>query len=431
MDIKTKPQKKRTNKEKIAICDKYQDYIKIIYYFGNKIMLMKQLEEYARKLGLANAHSTFMYHLKELYEYDILKAEPLFVSNRKTQHHILILKKFALRYMVGETGAGGSQKVAPVPPLRSNDRIMAGMFRNSFLLEKIIPRLQKEKGKVDVDDIFAELKNLHSSLLFNKNQGINYAEKFYQDFSDLINPMEFKEQMETLRNDAEKRQNGLKKGSKSSEGKGKASLDRSGAGEGNAEQISVAIDMEQKEQEKAKEKEPKKDGKVSMFANKKDEKIYNFTFESMVRANMNIVRIDRGKNSYGTDMLMITILIFDYKNSQDLYMFGTQIACVYLMFKQLLLPEVELNLKVAIVAMDAEASASMKTEADETVRNPFSQVEGKRMELTLKNWRIAPTIQEKITITYSHYDITNRYLEGKKFANLLQGRPKSEEKEGK
>lgn len=207
-------------------------------------MLRKQLESFASKLNIAKPN-TFAYHLQRLIEADIIKVEPLFINKRETQHHILILKKFALRYLKGETGAGGSQKVSPVPPLRSNERILLATFKSEFILEKLIPSMYKEQLSVSLDDVYREIRKRSSSLLFEKNKGIYYAKQYLEDFEEFLND-ELEKQIARMQETIDKRQKGLELGSKAIEGKGKARVTESGVTEGERVGKSVSIHNKKK-----------------------------------------------------------------------------------------------------------------------------------------------------------------------------------------
>ncbi len=425
MDIVQKPLKKVTNEEKIAICEKYEPYLRIINDFGNKVMLNKQLGEFAHKLGIASAHATFLHHVKELLEADIIKTEPFIINGRKTQHKIIILKKFALRYLKGETSIGGSQKVAPVPSLKSNDRILLSIFKSSFILQRVLPKLQEKSGKIEFESIVNYIKSRRMSILHETNRGLEYAKWFRDEFNDFLND-EINEQIHRLEEIHSKRVKGLVKGSKAIEGKGKASIDQSGTKKGHKTLQSTKIYGEKD-----------KNGDKSQELSRKEQKIADFSFESMIRANLHIIQSVKKYRKDGTNLpsaLHINAVLFDYKDTQDLYVMSKQIACLYRMLNGLMgkaNPEninegdCELYLKVGIVAFSEQSMKTIKEKANESIYSRFNDENNKRIKLSLKNWGIEDN--KFLEVTYLHYDIENRYLEGKKYANLLQGRPKKQE----
>lgn len=412
----------RKQKQKLLVCEKYKGYLELLYHFGNKIMLQTQLEQYARAMNLAKAHSTFMYHIKELKENEIIKTEPFFINNRTTQHHIIVLKKFAIRFMKGYTDIGGSQQVAPVPPLKSNDRILTTIFRNEFILAKVIPNILDKQGKVEFQDIENYLIRRKSSLLVPKNKGIEYAKKIQFDLQGRVEDSVFQRKVELLEVGWENRKKGLLKGSQSTKGKGLATIAESEADKGKKEEISIsnqqASDEKKKETEGVIKTSDEKFYSTFTASSKKEEKIQNYTFEQMIRANLHIISMT------GNTDLTVHAVLFDIGNTQNLYAFGTHIACLYRMLRDI--TTVEINLNVGIIGFDAEAMANMEKESKAKIRNPYKQIDEERMIQTLKNWGCEASDLPNIHIKYSHYDITNKYLEGKKFANLKKNRSKEE-----
>jgi hypothetical protein len=59
MDNSKKPTEKVTNEEKIAICEKYNDYLRLINLFGNNVMLLKKLNQFTEALGLHRSYFIF------------------------------------------------------------------------------------------------------------------------------------------------------------------------------------------------------------------------------------------------------------------------------------------------------------------------------------------------------------------------------------
>lgn len=411
-------------KQKLLVCEKYKGYLELLYHLGNKIMLQTQLEQYARAMNLAKAHSTFMYHIKELKENEIIKTEPFFINNRTTQHHIIVLKKFAIRFMKGYTDIGGSQKVAPVSPLKSNDRILTTTFKNEFILTKAIPRILSKQEKVGFQDIENYLANHMSSLFVPKNKGMEYAKTFQRNLEGFIDKDIFQRKLDLLEVVSKNRNKGLLKGSQSTKGKGSPQIAESEVKKGNKEEISVS-NQKQSDKKKAENEGvvETSDGRFySAFtaSSKKEEKIQNYTFEQMIRANLHIIGLRRKEN----EAMNVHAVLLDVGNSQNLYAFGTHIACLYRMIRDV--TTVEIKLSVGIIGFDAEAMANMETSSKETVRNPYKQIDEERMIQTLKNWGCEASDLLNIDIKYSHYDITNKYLEGKKFANLKKNRSKVE-----
>lgn len=427
MEIEQKP-RKFTNVEKEAVCEKYEPYLKIINDFGNKMMLMKQLEEFSGKLELSPNPTAFVRQIQELAEADIIRTEPFYVSNiRGTQHRIVVLKKFALRYLKGETRAGGSQKVSPVPKVKSNERILLSIFKCNFVLEKLIPSLQKRKEHIGLADIYDEIGRKDMSILCERNKGILYAKHFYKKFNKFLaqgKDDSLKYQIAELQKEMDKRLEGLKKGFQSVEGKGKASISKSGIQAGKVTEKAVGIHK----------KETKKKGEQPFSA--KTLKLNNFSFETMVRANIHIIGVKELYTDEGDPRgLEVTAVLFDYNNSQDIYNLGRQIACFYQMLHGFMGKNptnielyYDLYLRVGIAGYDKDAIANIKEKAEEKIYSRTVDGYEERLKLTFLNWTIKMETQENhLKIFYTDYNITDKYLEGKKYANLLQGRPQKEE----
>jgi hypothetical protein len=412
MDNSKKSPKKVTNKEKIEVCEKYQDYLRVMHLFGNNTMLLKQLHQFGEALKLYSSPSMFQRQMEEMLEHDIIKYESFFLNGRATQHKIVILRKFALRYLKGATDSGGSQKVAPVPALKTNDRILIATFKGAFILQRVIPSLKKTHQSITIDLILRYISNHYMSILTEKNKGIEYAKLYFSKFKDFLEEDFMEDQINRLQGSLDRRNQGLEYGSKVGQGKGKASVVDSGVSEG--KRVEKAIGM-------IKEKD-------ELFS-QKDKKLAQYSFENMVRSNIQIIRIETEKKP---KKVKVTALLFDCLNKQDLYALSKQIACFYKMLNDSVrMDDCELYLTVAIVGYDQLAIENMERDANEVVYSPFTGQQDKRLALTLRNWQVSKEQQDKrLTIKFTHYDITNEYLEGKKIANLLQGKPETKTNQG-
>lgn len=410
-----------TNQEKIAICQKYEPYLRIINDFGNKVILRRQLWEFAKKIGIARFESIFAGQIQALIDAEIIKTEIFSVSGRQTQHRILILKKFGLRYLAGKTDPGDSQNVSPVPKLESNERILLSIFKCTFLLDKVIPKLYKRKTEISLDDIYHEINRLDMSLLYAKNKGIDYARYYQEKFGFYLND-EIQIQINAMQDSLDKRQKGLAKGSKSS---GKSKRATSGVEQGKAVETKAKT-----------HKEKKKEGAYS----EKDLKMMNYNFDNMIKGNIHIVHVKEVEFNEENEEtgLKVTALLFDHTNSQDLHNFGRQIACLYQMLHGMMAryPNnhskiYDLKLVVVIAGYDQEAVDSMKRRASEKIYSKVHNKHGERLKIILENWKINPGMQDKhLTIHFTNYDITDRYMEGRKFANLLKGKPEIKTNQG-
>lgn len=81
-----------SNANKQSVCERYSGYLYIIYHFGNKVILIKQLYRYAQEFGLADSYSAFYGHIKQLINAELIRKEAFLAYGRKTQLQMLTLK---------------------------------------------------------------------------------------------------------------------------------------------------------------------------------------------------------------------------------------------------------------------------------------------------------------------------------------------------
>ena len=390
-----------TTKRKQTICEQYCSYLDIIYYFGNKVILLKQLWEYAEILGFAKNYPQFLGHIKELVEADILRQEPFVAFGKVTQLHMLTLKKYAIRFVEGKNS---SQSVGAVPKSNTNERIIVSIFKNVYILDKIIPRLKKQGIELSCKGIKKMLENDRSTLLYNKNKGLDYVYTwevpFLQKYLSL-NMLNYDIRiLEEIRN---KKYKGLEKGSKASVGKGKGKVS-----EKRIDTLETAI----KKHSKIVEAENNKKG--HQLESQKLKKLDKYNIDSMLNAYAYISQLREIKGVFTA-----TILLFDIYNNQDVYKMTTHIASIYHMFYRYLSVDT-FKLKFGIVAFDEEAQKNMESVAKRQTKDRISkELKGEQLKVTLKNWNISEDILEKyIEIHFTNYNLTNRYLDGVKHSNL-------------
>lgn len=387
-----------TNKRKESICIDYSTYLKIIYHFGNKVILMKQLFEYAKAFGLAKHYPEFHGHITDLVENDILRQEPFGAFDKKTQLHMLTMRKYGIRFVEGKTS---SQDVGAVPKANSNERILVSIFKNHNILFKQIPRLQKNNAEISFESIINLLKMDKSTLLFNKNKGLDYLSTWKDTFIDLycdVNTVNYDiKSLETLR---DIKKVGLRRGSELSEGKG------TGKALSGTENVLENA-------KKLNEKTAPTNGVEFGYA-RKQHKLSNFNIESMLNGYSYIAQIKESNN-----VLVITVLLIDLNNKQDFYKMTTQIATIFHMFDRYL--KVDFKLKFGIIAFDAEGQKNMEFESRRVVKHAITkEVKGIMLQNTLENWGMDYIAQKKVEVQFTNYDITNTYLDGIKHANLLR-----------
>ncbi|MBT2282214.1 hypothetical protein J7E78_01435 [Paenibacillus polymyxa] len=380
-----------SNANKQAVCEKYRIYLEIIYSFGNKVMLMKQLYHYAQMMGIAKSYSAFYISIIELVDADIFRKESFNAFGKKTQLHMLVMRKYGIRFLEEKPD---SYSVASVKKALGNERILVSIFKNHYILNKIIPRIQKEGTRVTFGAIIDLLERDHSTILYNKNQGLSFLGKMkneatLQKYLDMLSIEQDNDKMQDIQR---RMGEGLRKGSEASDGKG-------GGKHRSPEMTSV---------DRVK--------KVAMRSQdlNKEERVHHYTLDTMLSFNAYIAQI---KISEG--QVKITALIFDIFNRSNIYKVATHIACMYHMFTRYFNDQIEL--KIGVVSIDEFASNHLKTQA-ESATIDFVSKERRDSRLThiLEKWHIDRFNQEKIEVQFVDYDITNQFLDGIKHANLVR-----------
>ncbi|PAF31773.1 hypothetical protein [Paenibacillus sp. 7516] len=358
------------NEKKQRVSERYHEYLFIIYHFGNKVILMKQLFRYARILGLAQSYSVFYGQIKELAEAEIIRREPFTAYGKKTQLHMLTLKKFGIRFVEGK---GSSQSVAAVPKSYTNERILVSIFKNCYILNKLIPRIQQKCPNITVETVIELIDKDHSNILESKNQGVVFLYNIL-DCSTLhpyLNSDEINYEINRLTDIKQKRLVGLVGGASSSECK---------------DQISMSPKLT---------------------------KLDSYSIDSLINAHVYIAQVKIVQNKP-----LITLLLFDVYNKQAIYRMATQIACAFHMFGRYFN---DFSLRVGIVGIDDVACRILESEAEAVVSDFFTkEIKGSRLSRILADWRVSSIEQELIQIRFTHYDITNQYLEGIKHSNLIR-----------
>ncbi|NOU53717.1 hypothetical protein HN020_02725 [Brevibacillus borstelensis] len=383
-----------SNANKQAICEKYRTYLEIIYTFGNKVMMMKQLHQYAELLGIARSFSAFYSSIIELVDAEILKKESFTAFGKKTQLHMLVMRKFGIRYIEKKHD---SYSVASVPKAQGNERILISIFKNQYILNKIVPIIQRTSKEVTLVAINQKLERHHSTILYNKNQGLSFLlkmrdEAMLQDHLDMVSINQDIERMKVIK---QKMEEGLRRGAEVSNGKGKG---KSRVQPSSASEIDDVESIAEKNV-----------GDLS-----KKERITNYTINTMLAFNAYIaqIRFDEGQ-------IKIAVLIFDIHNRSNIYKIGTHIACMFHMFRHYFKSKLELT--VGIVSIDKFASNHLKMQAESVVIDFVSkEKKGTRQSSLLKNWKIDETMQGQIKVHFVDYNITNEYLDGIKHANLVR-----------
>ncbi|WP_248928958.1 hypothetical protein [Paenibacillus hamazuiensis] len=382
-----------SNANKQFVCEKYRTYLEIIYHFGNKVMLMKQLYQYAELLGLAKNFSTFYISIMELVHAEVIQKEPFTAFGKKTQLQMLTLRKYGIRFIGGKQD---SYSVASVPRSNGNERILVSIFKNCFIIKKLVPRLMKESKKVTFNAIIGMLNRDYSTILLNKNQGISFLSKLRSDdlLQQLLDVSEVDQDMKRMQEIKLKLAEGLRKGSESSEGKGKGKMHSSS--------LSPLDDLKNEIHAKA-------DKDLT-----KAEKLDNYTVDTMLALNAHVAQIKVVNNK-----VSITVLIFDIHNKKNIHKMVTHVACMYHMFSRYF--KQELILRVGIVSIDKFASKNLKAQAESMFIDFISKErKGTRLSAILRDWRVDDEMQKWIEVQFTDYNITNDFMDGIKHANLIR-----------
>ncbi|MCM3786214.1 hypothetical protein M3231_24980 [Neobacillus mesonae] len=381
-----------SNVKKQTVCEKNRTYLEIIYTFGNKVMLIKQLYRYAQLLSIAQSFSTFYNSIMELVNNDILRKESFNAFGKKTQLQMLVLRKYGIRFLEGKPD---SYNVASVKKALGNERILVSIFKNQYLLNKVIPRLQRQGKRVTLEAIIKLLEHDLSTVLYQKNQGLAFLLKMQNEamLQKRLNMLPIKQDIDKMNGIKQRIKAGLMKGSKSSKGKGRGRLRVT-------EMSSV---MHYVESSSARNREMSK-----------EEKINKYTFDTMLAFNAHIAQI---KISEGG--VKITVIIFDLFNRSNIYSIATHIACMHHLFTRYFKGRSEL--KIGIVSIDEFASTNLKKQAESMAINFISKERtGTRLSHLLENWKVDRMMQEQIEVHFVDYDITNQFLDGIKHANLVR-----------
>lgn len=390
-----------TNRKKEEVCQRYSIYLRLIYFFGNKVMLRKQLFEYAKVFGLANDYHDFHLQIKELVYADILRQELFVALGRSTQLYVLVLRKYAIRFIESKQK---SYEVSAVPKSNSNDRILLSLFKNAFILQNIIPHFISNRSIQDLtfSNLYDYIFSIGSNILYKKNEAIYYLGDLLKNsaLAPFIKVNELKHIILDLEERREKQLSGLWKGAKMGRGKGKGK--------------NLIVNEEEIRQNLLRYQHFSID--VMDMVSKKDKKIINYGIDNMFGVHAYVVRLSRD----GThNRIRISVCFFDLNNSQDIHKFASNIACMYQMFVRYF--NIPIFLHVRIFALDEEAKNNIVTKMEEKVKDFFTKEEKKnKMDATLENWGMSPSMRTHLKISVSHLDLTNRYFDGIKYYNLLK-----------
>lgn len=385
--------------DKQQVCEQYHEYLRIVYHFGNKVMLLKQLWNYAKEMGLARNLNEFYAQMAKLEKHNIIRKKPFTAYDKKTRVRVLILRKYGIGFIQGKQS---SYNVASIPVALSNERILVSIFKNCYIQLRLFPRIRKAGLAITFENIVEILRYDCSTLLFNKNKGIDYLEQLINNgrLRGEFDEDQLVSEIKNMGSVKQKRLLGLRKGSFSRTNESKEIQHSSVLDETNLQKH--------------------EDGAEAPYVSPKMHRIQCFSVDTMLNCNYHITRIRRIK-----DRMHVTVLLFDINNKQDAHKIAVDIACLYHMANRYLRcdrPLIDRNnfkLNVGVVCLDESAAMRVKSDSEALVRNfNTKEVLGTRYSVTLKNWEVDNEMQKQIEVHYVDYNITNEFLDGIKHANL-------------
>lgn len=380
---------------KQTIAQEYLEYLQIIYFFGNKVILFNQLFEYAKKLNMATNYMQFYRQMQDMVDAKLIKIDTIEGLRKKVQ--LITLRKFAIQFLEGKEN---SQQVSAVPKSQSPERLLVSTFKNSYVLEKITKRLEKANKEINFNNVMEILKGDNSSLTFNKTQGLQHFEEFKASFSSILNKNVAEEFELDMRSSKEAIMKGLNKGSKSKEGKG---IGNTLSGVENPLEKLMELNA------KTFQEYTTVDG--TLKPSHKELRLRNTNFNTLLNA---YTYIAQAKVVNG--VLNVTILQFDIYNNIDIYKMATNIASIYHMLNQIL--NIDFKLKVGIVMHDEITKKIAIAEAEKHPKDFFTKERNnlKYLENCLKENHIDELERNKIKVVFTNYDITNKYFQGFRFS---------------
>lgn len=407
-----------TNAKKTEICNKYKQYLEIIDVIGNKVMLQKQLVEFVLELGIEKHSIDVTKALLELEHYQIIKKEQFL----NTTHKVIVFKKYAIRYL---SGATRSKDVGAVPKSNSPERVLLSVFKSHYILTRVIVALKQKGMAVTFSNIKSRINENNSSILYSKNAGSKYFEHIKENGLKSILTTESEEALNLMKAQSEVRKKSLVKGSTATDGKGKGNLTS-----GLEDPLREALENYKAEN-------------LIKAIKPKEKKLSNFNLDGMFNAYTYVGQIKKAKESIVAskvgneegaepittlyDVITITILDFDLFNVQDFYKIVRNISAIHAMFLRYFNNAIIVKLKYGVIAYDSVAEQNLREESVRKGINPKTKEPYKHQRFyeLLKLNNVDEEHWKDIELKITNYNITDNYMDGAKYANILKsgGRP--------
>lgn len=327
-----------TNKAKEEACIKYKSYLDVIDKLGNKTMLEKQLISLCIKLNIARDRFIVLKVIQELEKNEVIKKINFGGSNNK----IIIFKKFAIRFL---GGFNSSQQVAAVPKVNSNSRYYLSYFKVQFLLEVVIPNMEKKSKELSLDSLMEHIDCLNSNILYSKNNVLEYYHNLYK-FKNDINEDELKRSLELL----------------------------------NKEHNKLINNLGRKKTNEFEDKSIKRNRKT------KWDYLAEATIGTLLRKDIYIAQIFKKNND-----MKISIYYFDVLNGQNASNIALNFSICYTLFKRLFNCNVKLYFRVAAKNEIARKNIETNLENDKLkhmlIKNHINDLDWCNMELMIINFK--------------------------------------------
>ncbi|WP_061313224.1 hypothetical protein [Clostridium botulinum] len=173
----------KTNERKQETCKKYDNYLKLIDILGDKIILLEQLIELSILLNIAKNRFEVIRAISEMEKNEVIKK----IRYADTKKKIILLKKYAIRYLMG---VSSSDKVASLPAVTTNKRYDLRILKNEFIIKEIIREMQSRGIKLDLNNLIRYIDLNRCNILMKNNEGIKYYNQLIYDNKLEINESE-------------------------------------------------------------------------------------------------------------------------------------------------------------------------------------------------------------------------------------------------
>lgn len=355
-----------TNERKEIICYKHNDYLKIIYTLGNKMMLQKHLILLSLELNVAKNKTEVLNAIKELEENEIIKR----INFAGTSNKFIIFKKYAIRYI---NGAKKSSDVAAMKTFNTNTPYSVNIFRVHIIINLYMQSLNQQSRSSTLEDLLLLIEQTNSSILLNKNDGLDYYLNNLSKFKQFLNLEEFNYDVVRLTKETELRKLILN---------------------------------------------PSNRDFLTDYMNNSQDEFKNALTDSIATLLRKGVHI---KQMYFSDCLHVYLMFFDVTNSQKTDKQIENVSTAYKVFKRLF--DCPIKITYTIYAWDNIAKENFKKELTTKKLNPFTKVAiDTKLNLLFKKYGLSEINLRDIKVSIQTLEFELNYLDGKKILNLTNNK---------